>query len=105
MNHVLNASEAMAGKRTLPPCFLHFPPGYSGRCSSIVPSGTHIRRPLGQYKDGSGNVVFGPSRRVDFELEIGAIVGQSTTHGKPVHVNDSKQHIFGLILLNDWSGK
>lgn len=104
-NHVLNASEAMTGKRSMPPGFLHFPVGYTGRSSSIVVSNTPIKRPLGQYRDQSGNVIFGPSKQVDFELEVGVVIGRPSRHGTPVSLEDAEDHIFGLALLNDWSGE
>ena len=105
-DHVLNAGEAVLGVRSLPPGFLHFPVGYTGRTSSIVPSGTTIRRPLGQFRSReSGEVQFGPSRAVDFELEIACVIGKPTSFGKSVSMQDADEHIFGLVLLNDWSGK
>ena len=103
-DHVLNAGEAATGSRSLPPGFLHFPVGYSGRCSSIVPSGTKIRRPLGQYRAGEG-VEFGASKAMDFELEVGCVVGKSSNFGEPVRIDDASEHIFGFLLLNDWSCK
>lgn len=104
-DHVLNAGEAVMGVRKLPPGFLHYPVGYGGRSSSIVPSGTDIRRPLGQYRGPGGGVVFGPSQRVDFELEVACIIGKPSKFGAPVDINSADEHIFGLVLLNDWSGK
>ena len=103
-DHVLNAGEAVQGVRKLPPGFLHYPVGYGGRSSSIVASGTDIRRPLGQYRSTEG-VVFGPSQRVDFELEVACIVGKPSRLGKPVDINNADEHIFGFVLLNDWSGE
>lgn len=103
-DHVLNASEAVFGKRELPPGFEHFPVGYHGRTSSIVVSGTPIARPRGQYRDAQGKVVFGLTKRLDYELEVAAVVGKSSTLGEPVSIGDADDHIFGLLLLNDWSG-
>lgn len=105
-DHVLNASEVMTGTRKAPPGFLHFPVGYAGRSSSIIVSGTPIRRPLGQYRDGNtGNVIYGPTRQLDYELEIACIVGQPLPYGSSITAVDAEDHIFGLVLLNDWSGK
>ena len=104
-DHVLNAGEAIQGVRKLPPGFLHFPVGYSGRSSSIVVSGTPITRPLGQYRDECGCVVFKATRQLDFELEVACIIGKPSKFGVPVRIEDAEEHIFGLVLLNDWSGK
>lgn len=104
-DHVLNAGEAVTGVRKLPPGFLYYPVGYAGRTSSIVPSGTQIRRPLGQFRGPEGGVIFGPSQRVDFELEVACIIGKSSRPGEPVDINSADEHIFGLVLLNDWSGE
>ena len=104
-DHTLNASQAVFGKREVPPGFDHFPVGYTSRTSSIVVSGTPIVRPKGQFRDGNGGVVFGPSRRMDYELEIACIIGKPTQIGESVSAADADEHIFGLVLLNDWSGK
>lgn len=102
--HLLNASEAMTGARSLPPAALHYPIGYGGRASSVVVSGTDIARPLGQYSDSGGNVVFGPSRAVDFELEMAAVIGCPSRLGEPIPIDEADEHVFGVVLLNDWSG-
>jgi len=103
-DHVLNAGEAIGMGRKLPPGFLHFPIGYAGRVSSIVVSGTPIARPLGQFRTGSsGDVTYGPTQQLDYELEIACIVGKPLPHGQRVSAADAEEHIFGLVLLNDWS--
>ncbi|KAK7409679.1 hypothetical protein QQX98_008122 [Neonectria punicea] len=102
--HLLNAGEAVMGVRNLPPASLHFPIGYTGRSSSIVVSGTPITRPFGQYCDGE-EIGLGPSRAVDYELEMGAIIGNPSTFGDRVSVNDADEHIFGLVIVNDWSAR
>jgi len=105
-NHVLNAGEAVFGKRELPPGFEHFPVGYHGRTSSIVVSGTSVVRPKGQYREGSkGDIVFGATKRLDYELEIAAVIGKSSVLGSPISIENADDHIFGLVLLNDWSGE
>jgi fumarylacetoacetase len=106
-DHVLNAGEAVFGKRILPPGFLHFPLGYGGRSSSIVTSGTPVRRPLGQYRSKTdlGVVEFGPSRELDYELELGCIIGKPVQMGDIPTAADADDHIFGVVLLDDWSGK
>jgi fumarylacetoacetase len=103
--HVLNAGEAVFGERFLPPGFLHVPTGYSGTASTIVVSGTPIERPYGIYRAGEGKVEFGPTKAMDYELEFAAIVGKPTKMGDRVKLEDADDHIFGLVLLNDWSGK
>jgi fumarylacetoacetase len=104
IDHVLNAGEVVFGKRELPPCFEKFPIAYHGRASSIVVSGTPITRPKGQYKGANGKVVFGPTQKLDYELEIAAVVGKPSTLGNPVKIEETYDHVFGLVLLNDWSG-
>lgn len=104
-DHVLNAGEAVFGKRELPPGFEYFPVGYHGRASSIVVSGTPIARPRGQYRDAEGKVVFGRTKRLDYELEVAAVVGKPSKLGEPVSIGDADDHVFGLVLLNDWSGR
>lgn len=104
-NHVLNASEVIFKKREAPPGFYHFPVGYTARTSSIVVSGTPVKRPRGQYKNGDGQITFGPTNRLDYELEIGAFIGRGSVLGKPINLHDAEDHIFGLVLLNDWSAR
>ena len=80
------------------------PIGYNGRASSVVVSGTPIRRPMGQLK-GEDGPVWGPCQRLDLELELGAIVGADSTMGERVSVEDAEAMIFGYVLLNDWSAR
>jgi fumarylacetoacetase len=88
------------------PNWLHLPVGYHGRASSIVISGTPIRRPKGQTKaDDQAMPTFGPCRLLDFELEVGFIVGKETELGDSVSTSDAEDHIFGLVLFNDWSAR
>ena len=88
------------------PNWLHIPVGYHGRASSIVVSGTPIHRPYGQTKtDDADSPTFGPCRLLDFELEMGFIVGKSTMLGDTVKVNEAEDYIFGLVLFNDWSAR
>ncbi|KAK1984359.1 fumarylacetoacetase [Colletotrichum cereale] len=102
--HMLNASEAVMGKASMPPAAPYLPIGYSGRPSSIVVSGTRITRPYGQYRDGE-QVSFSPTRALDYELEVACIIGKPTKLGDRVPVTDADEHIFGLVLLNDWSAR
>lgn len=106
-DHVENASEAMTGTRSHPPSFFHQPVGYAGRCSSLDVSGTSQVRPLGQFwsgKPGNSEIVFGPSKRMDYELELGAIVGKPLPRRQRLMAKDASEHIFGFVLVNDWSG-
>ncbi len=94
-------------KRLLPPGFLHFPIGYAGRASSIVVSGTPVTRPKGQFRDASkgGEVRFAPTRELDYELEVACIVGRPSQMATAVPIAEADDYIFGLVLMNDWSGK
>jgi fumarylacetoacetase len=87
----------------LPPNWLHIPIGYNGRASSVVVSGTPVRRPWGQVRQGDGPPVLAPSARFDLELELGAVVGQASD--RPVTVAEADAMIFGYVLLNDWSAR
>ena len=101
----MNAGEAVFQKRVLPTGFEYFPVGYHGRTSTVVPSTTPIIRPRGQYRDATGSVVFGPTKRLDYELEVAAVIGKASALGEPVKIEDADEYIFGLVLLNDWSGE
>lgn len=87
------------------PNWRHLPIGYHGRSSSIVVDGTPIVRPSGQRKPPDGDPVFGPTRRLDIELEVGFITGNGNRQGVPVAVDAAEDHIFGLVLVNDWSAR
>ncbi|PPJ57778.1 hypothetical protein CBER1_00251 [Cercospora berteroae] len=107
-HHVQNASEAMTGQRSTPPAFYHFPTGYAGRCSSIDVSGTPVERPLGQHRSGKpmqSDVVFGPCERMDYELELGAIIGKPLPRNQRITAKQAEKHIFGYVLINDWSAR
>lgn len=88
------------------PNWLHLPVGYHGRSSSIVPSGTPIRRPMGQFKPSPDAAPeFGPSRQLDFELEVGFLTYQGKELGERITTAEAEDHIFGLVLFNDWSAR
>ena len=88
------------------PNWKHIPVGYHGRASSIVVSGEPIHRPKGQTLPKDSNTpVFGPSQRLDFELEMGFVVGKNTQMGDTVSTENAEDHIFGLVLFNDWSAR
>jgi len=104
-HHATNVGTMFRGaENALPPNWLHIPIGYNGRASSVVVSGTDVRRPWGQLKSPDHDVpAFLPCRRFDFELELGAIVG--TASDGPVTVDEADDMIFGYVLLNDWSAR
>lgn len=88
------------------PNWKHIPIGYHGRASSIVISGTPIRRPKGQTKAPDAELpTFGPTKRLDFELEVGFVIGQDTALGEPITISKAEEYIFGLVLFNDWSAR
>jgi fumarylacetoacetase len=88
------------------PNWLHIPIGYHGRASSIVVSGTDIKRPHGQTKtDSEDNPTFGPSKQLDFELEMAFVIGKNTQMGDTIAIDDANEYIFGLMLFNDWSAR
>ncbi|ABD86462.1 fumarylacetoacetase [Rhodopseudomonas palustris] len=88
------------------PNWLHIPIGYNGRASTVMVSGTEIRRPHGQLKEpGDAGPRFAPSRRLDFELEIGVVIGQRSALGERLSEAQAEAMIFGFVLLNDWSAR
>jgi fumarylacetoacetase len=105
--HAINVGSMFRGPaNALMPNWLHLPVAYHGRASSLVVSGTDVRRPCGQYKRESDAVpVFGPTRALDFELEVGALVGPGNELGHPIPVAGAEDHLFGLVLVNDWSAR
>ncbi len=104
-NHATNVGTMFRGpENALPPNWLHIPIGYNGRASSVVVSGTDFHRPWGQLKSPDHDMpAFLPSRRFDFELEMGAVIGQPSDG--PVTVAEADEMIFGYVLLNDWSAR
>lgn len=93
-------------KNALLPNWLHLPVGYNGRASSVVVSGTPVRRPKGQTKEPTADQPsFGPSRKLDIELETAFIVGRGNALGEPIPVDEAEGHIFGMVLMNDWSAR
>jgi len=106
-HHALNVGALFRDPAdALPPNWDHMPIGYNGRASSVVVSGTDLRRPWGQIRATAAvGPAVAPSRRFDFELEIGAVVGPPSESGQPVTVADAEAMIFGYVLLNDWSAR
>lgn len=105
--HATNVGTMFRGKENaLMPNWMHIPVGYHGRSSSIIPSGINIRRPWGQtLPEGATEPVFGPSKLVDFELEMAFITTDANVLGEPIPVNEAEEYIFGLVLFNDWSAR
>jgi fumarylacetoacetase len=105
--HATNVGSMFRDKNNpLLPNWLHVPVAYHGRASSLVVSGTSIRRPRGQTKRSeAASPEFGPSRELDFELEIGYFIGQGNRLGEPISVTDAQRQVFGLVLVNDWSAR
>jgi len=99
--HASNVGNLFRPGNPLASNYKHLPIGYHGRASSIVVSGTPIHRPAGQIQENH----FGPTRALDYELEIGAFVGPANRLGEPVPIGQARAHIFGLCLLNDWSAR
>lgn len=106
-HHATNVGTMFRGaENALPPNWLHIPIGYNGRASTVVVSGTDILRPHGQIKGPEFDApIFAPSRRLDIELELGAVVGTGNPMGQPVTVQQADDMIFGYVLLNDWSAR
>jgi fumarylacetoacetase len=105
--HATNVGVMFRGKdNALQPNWLHMPIGYNGRASTVVVSGTRVKRPRGQLKPPSAEVpTFGPCRRLDFELEMGVVVGQASTMGEMLTERQAEEMIFGFVILNDWSAR
>ncbi len=106
IEHATNAGKIFRPDNPLYPNWKHIPIAYHGRASSIVVSGTPIRRPQGQFKPAdSPNPVFGYTKELDFELEIGAIIGRNSEHGQSISTAEAENYVFGLVLFNDWSAR
>ncbi|GAB4581511.1 MAG: fumarylacetoacetase [Anaerolineales bacterium] len=105
--HATNVGLMFRGQENaLMPNWLHLPVGYHGRASSVVLSGQDIRRPDGQtLPPGSSAPIFGPSKRLDFELEMGVFIGPGNPLGVPIPVEQAEDHLFGMVLVNDWSAR
>jgi fumarylacetoacetase len=105
IHHATNVGRLLRpGTDPLTPNWRHMPIGYHGRAGTVVIDSTPIKRPSGQML-GPDGPVFGPTRKLDFELEIGFVTGQGPKLGTPVSVTDAERYIFGLVLVNDWSAR
>ena len=105
-NHATNVGKMFRPDGDpLMPNYLHLPVGYHGRASSVVVSGSDIRRPHGQLKPDDSAPIFAPCKLLDYELEFGAFIGSGNSIGERVSMDDAMEHIFGLVILNDWSAR
>jgi fumarylacetoacetase len=110
LNHAFNVGVLFRGKdNALQPNYKHLPVGYHGRASTVVVSGTPIRRPTGQILENPAAAekvpVLSPCKKLDIELELGAFVCGSNKMGDRISIQDAKSHIFGVVLMNDWSAR
>ncbi|MDJ0706636.1 MAG: fumarylacetoacetase [Leptolyngbyaceae cyanobacterium MO_188.B28] len=104
--HATNVGKLFRPDNPLLPNYKYVPVGYHGRASSIVVSGTALRRPNGQRKrPGEAAPSFGPARLLDYEVEVGFFIGKGNELGRPVAIAQAEEHIFGLCLVNDWSAR
>jgi fumarylacetoacetase len=104
--HATRVGALFRPDNPLLPNYKYVPIAYHGRSSSIVPSGTMIKRPCGQRKNPDDAAPqFEPSRSLDYELEVGCFVGAGNALGEPIPINDAEHHLFGLCLVNDWSAR
>jgi fumarylacetoacetase len=107
VEHATNLGKLFRpGSEPLLPNWRWLPIGYHGRAGTIVASGTEVRRPSGQSKPPDADEpVFGPSKRLDIELELGYVIGTPSAPGEPVQVGEALGHVFGVVLVNDWSAR
>ena len=106
IDHATNVGTMFRPDNPLLPNYKYVPIGYHGRASSIVPTGSYIKRPMGQTRDDpSTPPVFGPAQRLDYELEVGAFIARGNVLGQPIPIDEAEDYIFGLCLVNDWSAR
>jgi fumarylacetoacetase len=106
IDHAKTVGSMFRPDNPLLPNYKHVPIGYHGRASSIVVSGTPVKRPRGQQNiDNTPNPTFGPSKRLDYELEMGVIIGGGNDLGNPIPIAEADDAIFGLVIVNDWSAR
>jgi len=107
--HATNVGKLFRPDNPLLPNYKYIPIGYHGRASSLVPTGTPIQRPCGQTRDGDGDPnkapKFGPTKALDYELEVGFFVGGGNSLGETIPIAEAEKHIFGICLVNDWSAR
>jgi fumarylacetoacetase len=107
LHHATNVGRMLRPDNPLLPNYKWVPIGYHGRASSLVVSGTAVRRPSGQTEPAAGEAAprFSPSRSLDYELELGAFLGPGNALGRPIPLPEAGAHLFGLVLVNDWSAR
>jgi fumarylacetoacetase len=105
IHHATSVGRMFRPDNPLLPNYKWVPIGYHGRASSLGVSGQSFRRPCGQIVTGSDGPTLSPSRRMDYELEMGVFIGPGNDTGTPIPIQDAEQHVFGLCLLNDWSAR
>jgi fumarylacetoacetase len=109
LHHATNVGSMFRPDNPILPNYKWIPIGYHGRASSIVPSGTAVRRPKGQLLPGAtiddGPPQFGACKLLDYELEVGAVIGRGNELGRAIPMSEAEDHIFGLCLVNDWSAR
>jgi len=107
LNHATNVGSMFRPDNPLLPNYKHIPIGYHGRASSVVASGTPIKRPVGQQApaEEGGSPAFGPCKLLDYEMEMGVIVGRGNELGETISIEDAEDHMLGLCILNDWSAR
>lgn len=103
-HHARRSIQVLRPGTDIPPNWWQVPVGYHARCATVVPSGEAVPRPWGVVSTEAGPQ-FAPSRALDFELEVGFIVGVGNPRGRPVAIQDFRDHVFGAALLNDWSAR
>ena len=103
--HATNVGRLLRPDNPLLPNYKYIPIGYHGRASSLVASGTPVRRPNGQTRDVSAEPAFGPSMALDYELEVGFFVSAGNSIGDVIPIRQAEEHIFGICLVNDWSAR
>jgi fumarylacetoacetase len=106
VHHATNVGSMFRPDNPLLPNYKYVPIGYHGRASSIIISGTPVHRPVGQTRpDESQPPVFGPSKRLDYEMEVGAFIGRGNELGASIPIGEAEEHLFGFCLVNDWSAR
>jgi fumarylacetoacetase len=106
LHHARNVGRILRpGEEPLPPNWRSLPMAYHGRAGTVVVGGCVVPRPHGQYAADDGTPRFLPSRMVDFELEVGFVIGTGSARGAPIETSQAANHVFGLVLVNDWSAR
>lgn len=103
--HATNVGKLFRPDNPLLPNYKYIPIGYHGRASSLVPSGTPVQRPSGQTRDGDADPKFGPTKALDYEVELGFMVSVGNKLGESIAIDRAEEHIFGVCLVNDWSAR